>query len=502
MIHRPVMNLRHPLQTMPSSLARRVAKAVRARRLFRPGDRLLAAVSGGPDSVALLSLLTELALSWELVLWAVHINHGLRGAESEEDARFVANLCERLGVTLISERVHLTGPARRRSRQSLQEYAREARYAAMQQVGKSLGSDKIALGHTADDQAETLLMWMLRGSGTTGLAGIPPSREPLFIRPLLDFSRADIVAYLEAQGLEFREDSSNAKLLYLRNRIRHELLPALKRFNPAVLKVLGRQAEILREEDLYLQQSVSEHLAGMTVQDTSEIVVVDRAALLALPLALQRRMVRALIRQTSGIIKAPTFGAISAVLDQVVQGQSGSAITVQEVQIAREYGRIQFRPLRAVLTVRPRGCSERGGNTERELALPVPSTLHWPLTGQMIRVSFRNSAAADPPIAPTHPRSIAIFDADRFTMELLVRSWRPGDVFQPLGMGGRRKKLQDYFTDIKLPREERSRMPLVVAPEGILWVAGHRPDHRFYATTSTKRTVVAELLDCTPLTGD
>lgn len=502
MNHRPVMNQRHQLQTMPSSLALRVAEAARARRLFSPGDRLLAAVSGGPDSVALLSLLTELASTWKLVLWAIHINHGLRGAESEEDARFVASLCERLGVELISERVDLTGPARRRSRQSLQEYAREARYAAMQRVGQDLGADKLALGHTADDQAETLLMWMLRGSGTTGLAGIPRSREPLFIRPLLDFSRAEILAYLEAQGLESREDSSNAKLLYLRNRVRHELLPALKRFNPAVLKVLGRQAEILREEDGCLQQWASEHLARMTCQDADGTVAVDRAALLALPLALQRRMVRTLIRQTSGMIKAPTFGAVSAVLDQVVQGRSGSAITVQGAQIAREYGRILFRPRRAILNARLSARSEAGVDAAEGLALPVPSTLRWPLTGQMIRVSFGSSAAADLPIAPTQPRSIAIFDADRFTMELLVRSWRPGDVFRPLGMGGRRKKLQDYFADIKLPREERSRMPLVVSPEGILWVAGHRPDHRFYATTSTKRTLVVELLDCTPPKGD
>ncbi|HKW85715.1 MAG TPA: tRNA lysidine(34) synthetase TilS, partial [Nitrospiraceae bacterium] len=248
MNHRPVMNQRHRLQAVQSPLVRRVAEAARARRLFKPGDRLLAAVSGGADSVALLSLLTELAPSWKLALWAVHINHGLRGAESEEDARFVASLCERLGVQLIGERVDLTNPARRRLRQSLQEYAREARYAAMQRVGQALGVDKIALGHTADDQAETLLMWMLRGSGTTGLAGIPANREPLFIRPLLDFSRADIVSYLRTQKLGVREDSSNAKLLYLRNRIRHELLPAMKRFNPALVKVLGRQVEILREE--------------------------------------------------------------------------------------------------------------------------------------------------------------------------------------------------------------------------------------------------------------
>ncbi|OLD40880.1 MAG: tRNA lysidine(34) synthetase TilS, partial [Nitrospirae bacterium 13_1_40CM_2_62_10] len=253
----------HP-QTARSQLAGRVAATARARGLLRPGDRVLAAVSGGPDSVALLSVLAALAPSWDLTLRAVHVNHGLRGAESDEDASFVAGLCDRLGVALAIERVTLAGPAGRRRGRSLQEQAREARYAAMVRVATALRMDKIALGHTADDQAETLVMWMLRGSGTAGLAGIPPSRGPLVIRPLLDVGRAEIIAYLEAQGLPFRVDSSNAKPLYLRNRVRHELLPILKRFNPGLLGVLKRQAEILREEDLCLDQLVSEHLTRLT----------------------------------------------------------------------------------------------------------------------------------------------------------------------------------------------------------------------------------------------
>src|SRR2546422_1031675 len=224
----------HP-QTARSQLAGRVAATARARGLLRPGDRVLAAVSGGPDSVALLSVLAALAPSWDLTLQAVHVNHGLRGAESDEDASFVAGFCDRLGVALAIERVTLVGPAGRRRGRSLQEQAREARYAAMVRVATALRMDKIALGHTADDQAETLVMWMLRGSGTAGLAGIPPSRGPLVIRPLLDVGRAEIIAYLEAQGLPFRVDSSNAKPLYLRNRVRHELLPILKRFNPQLL---------------------------------------------------------------------------------------------------------------------------------------------------------------------------------------------------------------------------------------------------------------------------
>lgn len=486
-------------QTAPSKFARCVAATARAKGLLRPRDRVLAAVSGGPDSVALLSVLTALAPSWDLTLQAVHVNHGLRGAESDEDASFVAGLCDRLGVPLVVERVPLGGPAGRRRGRSLQEHAREARYAAMVRVATALRMDKLALGHTADDQAETLVMWMLRGSGTAGLAGIPPARGPLVIRPLLDIGRAEILTYLEAQGLPFRMDSSNAKPLYFRNRVRHELLPALKRFNPGLLGVLTRQAEILREEDLCLDQLVSEHLARLTREDGPGEFVVDRAGLLALPLALRRRIVRTLIRRTSGLEQGPRFGAVAAVLDRVVQGRSGAAIAVPGARVAREYGSIRFRSSPAVKPSTASEASEVTGPVS--VSVPVPSTIRWPLTGQTIRVTLRDLSSAHLPAIPTPSRSVAILDADRFTMDLAVRSWEAGDAFRPLGMQGRRKKLQDYFADMKLPRAARRRVPLLVAPEGILWVGGHRPDHRFSATAASRRILIAELVDPAPNGG-
>ena len=482
-------------ETVPSKLARRVAAAARAKALLRPGDRVLVAVSGGPDSVALLSVLAALAPSWDLTLRAVHINHGLRGLESDEDAAFVASLCDRLGVPLVVERVPLSGSAGRQRGRSLQEQAREARYAAMARVATAHRMDKLAVGHTADDQAETLVMWMLRGSGTAGLAGIPHARGPLVIRPLLDISRAEIAAYLEGQGLPFRVDSSNAKPLYLRNRVRHELLPALKRLNPGILGVLKRQAEILREEDVSLDQLASEHLARSAREDAPGEFVVERAGLLAVPLALRRRMVRTLLRRTSGLTQGPRFGAISAVLDRIVQGRSGAAITVAGVHVAREYGIIRFRSSGRTTV----GVEE---TVRRSVPVPVPSTIRWPLTGQTVRLSLRDQPSADLPAKLPRSRNVAILDADRFTLDLTLRSWEPGDAFRPSGMQGRRKKLQDYFADMKIPRAARRRVPLLVAPEGILWVGGHRPDHRFSATATSKRILIAELMDSAPNGGD
>jgi tRNA(Ile)-lysidine synthase len=480
------MNVPLRQKTRPS-LVRRVAGMVRKTKLFQQGDRILVAVSGGPDSIALLSVLRALAPSWNLSLWAVHFNYGFRGTESNEDARFVAHLCDRLEVTLVSEIIDLSEIRLSRRKRSLQEAAREARYTAMLRIGASLGANKIALGHTADDQAETLLMWMLRGSGAAGLSGIPPARDSLFIRPLLEVSRADVLAYLKAEDMAFREDSSNATPLYLRNRVRHELLPALKRFNPSIVPVLKRQAQILREEDGWLEQVTAEHLMHLMCEERSGDLLVDRDGLLILPVALQRRVLRALVRRTSGLTKGPTFGAVEAVLARVVHGRSGAALVVQGSQVSREYSRLRFRPSRLLTS----GQSA----TPAEVPLPIPSMQCWPPTGQLIRTSLMHSGTYSQEEILTRSRNLAVFDADRLTPALVVRAWKPGDVFQPFGMGGRQKKLQDYFADIKLSRDERRQVPLVVAPEGILWVGGHRTDHRFRVTSETRRRLFVELFD-------
>jgi len=441
--------------------------------------------------VALLASLGELIPSWNLRLSVFHINHGLRGEESDEDERFVAGLCNRLGITFRCERIDLKETAGGRSRgASLQERAREARYEVLAKIGRELEVDKVVLGHTADDQAETLLMWMLRGAGMAGLAGIPPTRERFFIRPLLDVARADILGYLEARGLTYRTDSSNAKPLYVRNRVRRELLPLLKRYNPAIVTVLTRQADILREEDLCLNQWVSEQLARISRREGGAVLV-DRAGLLALPLAVQRRLVRAVLRQTSGLVKGPAFQAVASVLNLASQGQSGSRVTVRGASVERAYGWIRFSPSDEHSSGRRNSATS--GDPSVKLILPVPSLLRWPLTGQVIRATQGGLPVTDS--APIKTGRAGTFDADLVTLPLLVRSWTAGDWFCPAGLGGRKKKLQDYFSDIKLARHERAKVPLLVAPEGIMWIGGYRADHRFLARVGTTTTVTVELLD-------
>ncbi len=224
------------------ALLTHLVRTVRQQQLFVPGQHLLVAVSGGPDSIALLSLLHRLARSWRLTLTAVHCNYGLRGAESDGDESFVKTFCQERHLSLV---IHRPTLVKRRQRSSLQAAARDARYDFMKQLAHEVGADCIAVGHTANDQAETVLMWMLRGAGMAGLAGMPYAREDRIIRPLLAATREEVVAYLDHEGLTYRRDSSNEKPLYHRNRIRKELLPVITRLAPAAVRVLQRQADLL-----------------------------------------------------------------------------------------------------------------------------------------------------------------------------------------------------------------------------------------------------------------
>jgi tRNA(Ile)-lysidine synthase len=477
-----------------------MAADLRRTGLIRPGERVLVGVSGGPDSVALLSLLATLAPAWKLQHRVVHVNHGLRGAESEDDARFVATLCRSLGVECVCERVDLMALRARLKGRSLQEIARIARYDVFRREARHWQADKVALGHTADDQAETVLMWMLRGAGGTGLAGIPPSRDALFVRPLLGISRAEILEYIQTEGLAYRTDSSNAKRDYLRNRIRHELLPELKRLNPAIVRVLARGAQILREEQAYLDGAAQEHLARAAQARSDGSVVLDRDGVLALPVGLQRRVIRAWLRRVSGVDQGPSFGTVDAVLGQVVRGRSGGSLSVPGGRVWREYGRLVFVPAAAQsLTNR----TVARGAPSVVLPIVAGSRVRWPLTGQTIRLSVVDQGPGKTAARPERPATTVTFlDADRFTQDLVVRTWQPGDAFQPAGMGGRHKKVQDFFSDLKVPREVRRRLPLLVAPEGILWIAGYRADHRFCATAGSRRVLKAELTDAGSDRGD
>ena len=471
--------------TARPALLTELVRTVRQHELFVPGQHLLVAVSGGPDSVALLSLLHRLVQSWRLTLTVVHCNYGLRGAESDGDESFVRDFCQERHLPLVTHRPLLV---KRRQRSSLQAMAREARYAFMRQLAHEVEADRIVVGHTANDQAETVLMWMLRGAGMTGLAGMPYVREDRVIRPLLASTREEVLAYLDQEGLSYRRDSSNEKPLYHRNRIRRELLPVVMKLAPAAVRLLQRQADVLREDERYLEQVTSDLVHRLVSRASGGEQQVDRQAFIELPVALQRRLVRAILRTYDAEGRASSLRLVDSVRQIFLKGKSGAQLSLKQALVVLEQDTVRFCSLSGACTA----AASSGHGQSESLRLSVPVTVYWAGTNQQIHVQrMARREAEQGGAAPSAQR--AVFDADRCSGPLVVRSWRAGDRFVPQGMKGNSKKLQDFFTDRKVPRQRREALPLLVAPEGILWVVGMRQDERFAVRSETVNCLVVSV---------
>ncbi len=458
----------------------RVHQAILVRDLLRQGDRIVVAVSGGPDSVALLACLVALSARWKWNLSVGHVNHGLRGAESDGDADFVKELGDDMGVSVSIRDIRLNKCDAKLSKQSFQAYAREARYLALESILHERNATRLALGHMADDQAETVLMWMLRGCGTGGLSGIPPKRGERIVRPLLDIPRSDIIAYLDQWQLPYRLDSSNTEPMYLRNRLRQDLIPHLKEYAPGIVHTLSRQAEIIRDDHEYLESMTTEFFQKICMRKDEQQLQLDTITLLALPLAIRRRVVRCAFQQLKGNTQDLRFDVVQRVLDCLDHGQSGWTMKIDDIDIVLEYDRLVFSTKAVILQDNVNPLS---------LNVALPGDVVWPSTGQRMVLSKHNSEEM---ARPSHKLEVYL-DADTFTPALRLRSWIPGDTFCPKGFGGRKKKLQDFFSDVKLPRSQRAKVPLLVSPEGILWVGGMREDERFQVSNTTTSVVKATL---------
>ena len=459
-------------------LLHRVVHTVRSRSLFQRGHHLVVAISGGPDSVALLSILHHLRSSWELTVTAVHCNYGLRGAESEGDQQFVEDFCHRLGVPLHVRRVGFQIGLRRTS---LQGEARDLRYRVMQEIAEKCGAHRITVGHTADDQAETVLLWVLRGAGLTGLSGMPAFRENNIVRPLYETKRQEILDYLRKAGLSFREDSSNFQTHYLRNRVRKEVIPTLNQLVPSAVDALCRLADICREDDRCLDHQVNALSSTAAKRGPAGGWTIDRGFFLELPHALQRRCIRNLFRQNDDRCRSPSIRTVDRIIRLASKRGPGSNLDVKGGNVVVDDRRLIFTPLhkRTIIHARqlPSRCQE---------FLSVPGELLWSGTGQRLQVQLLARHQISAPLG----KNRILIDAERVTRPLMVRNWLPGDRFHPSGMGGHSKKLQDFFTDMKIPPAVRSQIPLIVAPEGILWVVGYRQDDRWVPTAETERCLL------------
>lgn len=439
--------------------------------MLKGGEHVLLAVSGGPDSLTLLNVFARLAPERRLSLHVAHFDHRLRDG-SDDDAAFVKRQAARLGIPVTIGVADETAPIRG---MSPEEAARSRRLRFLAGVAAEIGAARVATGHTLDDQAETVLMRLLTGAGRRGLSGIPPVRW-WYIRPLIDVRRSEVEAFCRALRLRPRIDPTNDDPAFLRNLIRHQTLPALGGTLDARLpEALARMADVLRDEDYLLDRTAAERAAVHRTDDGSAIGI---DLLRELPAALQRRAIRLLARTEGDGID---FAATEAVRRLALSGTTGKSLDLPGDLRARvEYG---------VLVLGPAPSPEVPA-TSVELDVPGETDLlRWSLRARAWITARRPNAWPD-------GRGMCVLDADRVPFPLRVRRWRAGDRFRPLGMS-RQKKVGDFFTDARVPRGARARVPLVVdAEDRIVWVVGHRIDDRAKVTDATARALWLAIQDC------
>lgn len=468
-------------------LAARVRRTIRRHGLISRGGRVVVAVSGGPDSVALLHLLLELGREGDVEVAAVaHFNHRLRGAASDQDEEFCRRLASSLSLAFTTESADVAAAARH-DRVSIEQAGHRLRYAFYDRAAARHQADRVAVGHTRDDQAETVLLRLLRGAGPEGLAGMHP-RAGCVVRPLLAVTRDELREYLAAGRIAFCEDATNLDVALPRNRVRHELLPLLRaRFSPSVVDVLAREAEIAREDAAYLDRAAAAAEAG-AVRRTPEGLEIDVPALAALPAALARRIVRRAMA-----VLAPDrfvgFDAVEAVLDLTdTSCEPGRRLDVPGQRVERRG---------EIVVLRSRRGRSPAANPQRAepfcYPLSVPGEVDLPEAGCRISADIAASIEGLPSLGGRP--DVAVVAADALAGQLAVRNRLEGERFRPLGLGGR-KKLQDFFVDRKVQRALRDRVPLVVDGRGrIVWVAGHAVAEEVRVTDPGKAVVILRLKD-------
>lgn len=465
-------------------LIERVRRTIERDALIPPGARVLVAVSGGSDSVGLLHLLRDLApiLGFELAGLA-HLNHALRGSESDGDEAFCRDLAEAAEIPFVVDRLDV-GQLARAHHVSIEVAARRARYRFLDRAASRLPADIVATGHTRDDQAETFLLRLLRGAGATGLSAIPPRRGP-FVRPLLDVRREDLRAMLRGRAAAFREDSSNADTRIPRNWVRHRLIPNLSaRLGGDLVEVLAREVALLRDDAALLDAVADEAARRILVEAADGRVTIPAADVTALPPALSRRIVRRALSRTSPAFQGADH--VDRVLDLASERGKPGVSDLPGVRVERIGGN--------VVLYKREGRGQRHP-VEFRYALDVPGRVVIPGAGVAIEAAVsrgidpRNVLTALAGTTGSAPGSSAMLDAAVAAGGLWVRSRRPGDAFRPFGMDGR-KKLQDVFVDRKVPRDRRDEVPVVVdGQDRIVWVAGIVMSEDARVTESTQSVV-------------
>ena len=502
-----------------TDVLQQVRDAIEGNKLIAPGDRVVVGVSGGPDSLCLLHVLGRLCEPYNLQLHVAHLNHGTRGGSSDADAEFVEELSQEWGLAVTVE----TRPVPQLADEhglAFEETARRVRYAFLTEVAERIGAQRIAVGHNADDQAETVLMHLLRGSGLAGLRGMLPLTRvsayrlltpfegrstgavqrgrprfeeriaaPSFVtqvrivRPLLRVTRADVENYCADQGLQPRFDRSNLDTTYFRNRLRHKLIPELGTYNPRIQERLCNLAAVVADDYDLLVDVRAQAWADIVTEQREDAVVFDRWAWRQLPVSLQRATIRKATYSLRRSLRDVTFHHVESARKVALDGETGRASTLpMGLELKVGY---------TTLTI---GEAGDPGPPPKEpflwgdepLRVAFPGTTPLPETDWVLAGTALDRWSTTDVVSPDHPWT-AFFDARVIRQPLVLRRPLPGDTFQPLGMEGHHVKMSELMINLKIPAPWRNHAPLLVAREEILWLCGHRISEKARIDSETRQ---------------
>jgi tRNA(Ile)-lysidine synthase len=445
-------------------------------QMLKSGDKVVVALSGGPDSVALLFVLLKLKKELDLSLSLAHVNHKLRGKESDQDQEFVRKLSSDLKLKLYTRSFQVKIQAKK-LRLSVEECARKIRYDYLNRLAEKLKAQKIALGHNFNDQAETVLIRLIRGSGSVGLSGIPPVKERI-IRPLIEIKREEIEDFLRKKKISYRIDSSNLRTDYMRNKVRLELLPILKKeYNPKIEEVLNRTAYILRAEEKLLDKESGKAYSNVMLRETKDKIILDSKRFSGYDESIKRFMIRNCVKKLKGDLMELTFDKVETLLNLTKQGKSGKRVDLLE----DIYGDVTQDHLSIY----------KKKEEEFEYDFSLPKKKRIKKLGIKIYSEILPGSSLSKKVAHQN-QWVALFDMEKLKPPLRLRSRKNGDKFRPLGMKGT-KSVADFLVDSKVPRCERDEVMLLTSRGKIAWLVGYRINEDFKVTPRTKKILKIEI---------
>ncbi|MDP4179513.1 MAG: tRNA lysidine(34) synthetase TilS [Bacillota bacterium] len=466
---------------MEKSLINKVIDTITKNSLFSQGDTVIVGISGGPDSVCLVHALHYISLQFSLKVIAVHINHMLRGEEADLDESYALELCRELSIPFYSDKIDVRRMAIQESK-SLEEAGRIVRYKQFEFYADKFDAQKIAVAHNRNDQVETVLMNIIRGTGLDGLKGIQYKRGRI-VRPLLDIDRQEIEKYCKANNLSPRIDSSNLQNSYTRNKIRLELIPFInERFNSDLTGSLLRTSEIIRDDLYFIEEYTDMAFDKCVIEQNNNKIVLNIKILKDFHNSIKNRIVRLAIKRIKGNLNGIEKKHIDGLIELGLAGRTGSKISLP----CRLQGEKSYDQLKISLLANKDKINDNNGSDKEEIPVTIPGVTEYYSSGAFLEAEIiERNENINKLLKVSQNSYIQYFDYEKLKTGIYLRNRKDGDYFKPYNGNGQ-KKLKEYFIDSKVPRDERDRKALIAIGKEVVWIIGSKTSDKFKVNENTK----------------